>query len=159
MYFCVVEREACPSINLADGVAMDSSFEVLRQALVENDNVVVLGTERYPVRYTPKRRLRELDFLFNGNEMRGLEQNPETKSGWAKMARAGKKVMQFLIANSTKGRLSSVPSAKIRKHHYIRIVETNPGNRDFLPVWRPSACSDSRRLRIEMHQSHALPPI
>jgi len=40
---------------------MDSSFEqtlveVWRQALVENANVVVLGTERYPVRYTPKRR-------------------------------------------------------------------------------------------------------
>ena len=31
-----------------------------------------------------------------GRELRGLEQNPETKSRWAKMAREGKKVMQFL---------------------------------------------------------------
>jgi hypothetical protein len=29
-------------------------------------------------------------------DLRGLEQNPETKSRWAAMARAGKKVMQFL---------------------------------------------------------------
>jgi len=72
--------------------------EVWRQALVENADVVVLGTERYPVRSTPKRRLREVDFVFDGNEIRGLEQNPETKSRWAQMARAGKKVMQFLSA-------------------------------------------------------------
>ncbi|MGA8869643.1 MAG: hypothetical protein WB460_00785 [Candidatus Acidiferrales bacterium] len=70
--------------------------EVWRQALVENAKVVVLGTERYPVRRTPKRNLRQVDFEFNGNDIRGLEQNPETKSRWAQMARSGKKVMQFL---------------------------------------------------------------
>jgi hypothetical protein len=78
-----------------------SSFEqtlitVWRQVLIENADVVELGAERYPVRGTPKRGLRQVDFIFNGNEIRGLEQNPETKSRWAQMARAGKKVMQFL---------------------------------------------------------------
>jgi hypothetical protein len=34
--------------------------------------------------------------LAGGNKIRGLEQNPETKSRWAKMARAGKNVTQFL---------------------------------------------------------------
>ena len=43
---------------------MESSFEqtlveVWRQALVENAKVVVLGTERYPVRVTSKRCLRQ----------------------------------------------------------------------------------------------------
>jgi len=33
---------------------------------------------------------------FEDHELRGLEQNPDTKSRWAKMAREGKKVMQFL---------------------------------------------------------------
>jgi len=80
---------------------VDSSLEqalteVWRQVLVENAKVVVLGTERYTVRRTPKRGLRQVDFAFDGNEIRGLEQNPETKSRWAQMARAGKKVMQFL---------------------------------------------------------------
>jgi hypothetical protein len=80
---------------------MDPSFEqalieVWRQSLVENADAVELGMERYPIRSTPKRRLREVDFVFDGNQIRGLEQNPETKSSWAQMARAGKKVMQFL---------------------------------------------------------------
>jgi hypothetical protein len=80
---------------------MDLSFEqalieVWRQALGENADVVELGTLRYPVRLTPKRSLREVDFVFDGNKIRGLEQNPDTKSRWAQMARAGKKVMQFL---------------------------------------------------------------
>ena len=35
-------------------------------------------------------------FVLDGNKIRGLEQNPDTKSRWALMARAGKKVMQFL---------------------------------------------------------------
>jgi hypothetical protein len=71
-------------------------IEVWRQALVENAKVVVLGTEHYPVRSTPKRRLRQVDFVFDGIQIRGLEQNPETKSRCAQMARSGKKVMQFL---------------------------------------------------------------
>jgi hypothetical protein len=71
-------------------------IEVWRQALVENAKVVVLDTEHYPVRLTPKRRLRQVDFVFDGNKIRGLEQNPETKSRWAQLARSGKKVMQFL---------------------------------------------------------------
>ena len=80
---------------------MGLSFEqaligVWRQTVVENVKTVELGSERYPVRSTPKRRLRQVDFVFEGNEIRGLEQNPETKSNWAQMARAGKKVMQFL---------------------------------------------------------------
>jgi hypothetical protein len=80
---------------------MNPSFEqalnnVCRQVLVVNVKVVELGTEHYPVRLPPKRRLREVDFVFDGNEIRGLEQNPETKSRWAQMARSGQKVMQFL---------------------------------------------------------------
>ena len=68
--------------------------EVWRQALIENANFVELGKARYPVGKTPKRGLRQVDFVFDGNEIRGLEQNPDTKSRWAQMARSGKKVMQ-----------------------------------------------------------------
>jgi hypothetical protein len=73
-------------------------IEVWRQVLVENAEVVVLGTEHYPVHSTPKRRLRQVDFVLDGNQIRGLEQNPDTKSRWAQMARSGEKVMQFLSA-------------------------------------------------------------
>ena len=66
-------------------------IEVWRQTLVENSKTVELGSERYPVRSTPKRRLRQVDFVFEGNEIRGLEQNPQTKSRWAQMARSARK--------------------------------------------------------------------
>lgn len=72
-------------------------IEVWRQTLVENAATIELGDVRYPVRRTPKRGLREVDFVFDGHEIRGLEQNPETKSRWAQLARSGNKVMQFLI--------------------------------------------------------------
>src|ERR1700758_3171945 len=67
-------------------------IEVWRQALVENAETIELGSERFPVRRTPKRGLRQVDFVFEGKEIRGLEQNPQTKSRWAQMARPGKKV-------------------------------------------------------------------
>ena len=76
----------------------ETLVEVWRQTLVENAPAVVLGAERFPVRHTPKRGLREVDFVFEREGFRGLEQNPETKSRWAQMARSGKKVMQFLSA-------------------------------------------------------------
>jgi hypothetical protein len=94
------------------GTSFDQALtEVWRQALVENSKVVKLGTESYPVRRTPKRGLRQVDFVFDGNEIRGLEQNPETKSRWAQMARSGKKVMQFLreghyVANVVDGKIT-----------------------------------------------------
>jgi hypothetical protein len=86
-------------------------IEVWRQALVENIDVVELGADRSPVRRTPKRSLRQVDFVFEGNKIRGLEQNPETKSRWAQMARSGKKVMQFLsqgryVANVVDGKVT-----------------------------------------------------
>jgi hypothetical protein len=63
---------------------------------VENAKTVELGSERYPVRSTPNRGLRHVDFVFEGSEIRGLEQNPQTKSRWAQIARSGRKVMPFL---------------------------------------------------------------
>jgi hypothetical protein len=86
-------------------------IDVWRQILVENADVVELETERYPVQQTPKRHLRQVDFEFEGNKMRGLEQNPETKSRWAQTARSGKKVMQFLsegryVANVVDGKVT-----------------------------------------------------
>ena len=57
---------------------------------------MVLDGKRYPVRVTPRKGLRQVDFIFDRNEIRGLEQNPDTKSRWAQLSRSGKKVMQFL---------------------------------------------------------------
>ena len=51
-------------------------IEVWRQTLVENAKVVELGADRFPVKGTPKRGLRQVNFVFEGKEIRGLEQNP-----------------------------------------------------------------------------------
>ena len=80
---------------------MKTSFEeiataIWRQVLVENKAVVTLGGERYPVTRSRAKKLRQVVFDFNGESFIGIEQNPKTKSRWAAMARAGKKVMQFI---------------------------------------------------------------
>jgi hypothetical protein len=95
---------------------MNSSFEqtlveVWRQVLIENASAVELDGKRYPVRITPRKGLRQVDFMFDGNEIHGLEQNPETKSRWAVLARSGNKVMQFLsesryLANVVDGKVT-----------------------------------------------------
>jgi hypothetical protein len=94
-------------------------IEIWHQALVENADVIVSGAERYPVLITPKSRLRQVDFVLAGNTIRGLEQNPATKSRWAQMARSGKKVMQFLqdgryIANVVDGKVTIYSKAVVR---------------------------------------------
>lgn len=48
-----------------------------------------MGNQRF-------KRVKQVDSWFEDHELRGLEQNPDTKSKWAAMARQGKKVMQFL---------------------------------------------------------------
>ena len=84
---------------------------VWRQALVQNANLVELEGRRFPVRRTQRRRLRQVDFEFASEALRGIEQNPETKSRWAELARAGKKVMQFTsggryLANVVDGKVT-----------------------------------------------------
>ena len=75
----------------------ETLIEVWRQAFAENAKAVVLDGERYQITRTSKRKLRQVDFTFDGKDIRGLEQNPDTKSRWAAMLRDGKKVMQFLV--------------------------------------------------------------
>jgi hypothetical protein len=62
-------------------------------ALVVGAKFVEIEGEKYPVRETSGRRLKQVDFRFDNHELRGLEQNPDTKSKRAAMVREGKKVM------------------------------------------------------------------
>ncbi len=57
---------------------------------------MTLEDRKFPVQRTSRSRLREVDFQFEEQKLRGLEQNPKTASRWAQLARQGKKVMQFL---------------------------------------------------------------
>jgi hypothetical protein len=76
----------------------EALISVWRQTLEENSNLVELGGKRFAVRRTQRDRLRQVDFEFEGRALRGVEQNPQTRSRWAELARKGQKVMQFLSA-------------------------------------------------------------
>lgn len=95
----------------------EALLAVWRQALEENANIVELGGRRYPVQRTKRRRLRQVDFELDGQPLRGIEQNPETKSQWAELARAGQKVMQFTsggryVANVADSKLTLYSGAR-----------------------------------------------
>jgi len=76
--------------------ALDEALvAVWRQALVDGLKTVTLDSRSYPVRTTPNKKLRQVDFEHEGESFRGLEQNPKTKSRWAELSRKGAKVMQF----------------------------------------------------------------
>lgn len=88
----------------------DTLISVWRQALVDDAGTVTLESETYPVRRTGRLKLREVDFRFKAEMLRGLEQNRNTNSRWAQLAREGRKVMQFLtdrryIANVVDGKV------------------------------------------------------
>jgi hypothetical protein len=92
---------------------MNPSFEqtliaVWRQTLVEDTMAVELDGSCYPVRRTPKRGLRQVDFIFKGNEIRELELKPDTRSEWAKLARSGKRVHLVALFESALGSCSTV---------------------------------------------------
>jgi hypothetical protein len=92
---------------------IDEAFlSVWRQALVEQKKIITVGDATFSVRRTAKHHLAQIDFEVDGVEFRGLEQNPQTKSRWAKMARDGAKVMQFLRA----GRYIGVVTDGALKH-------------------------------------------
>jgi hypothetical protein len=74
----------------------DALVAVWRQALVERAKSVTLGEATFPVVVLKSKRLRTVEFRVDGQAISGVEQNPNTKSRWAEMARAGKKVMQFM---------------------------------------------------------------
>jgi hypothetical protein len=71
-------------------------ISVWRQSLVEDSKIVTLHGESFPVLKTSKMRLKQITFQFDGRTIRGIEQNPVTKSRWAALARVGQRVMQFV---------------------------------------------------------------
>jgi len=74
----------------------ETLISVWRQVLVEDAKTVALEGQSYIVRQTSRSKLREVDFRFENQMLRGLEQNPNTGSRWAELARVGTKVLQFL---------------------------------------------------------------
>jgi hypothetical protein len=49
----------------------DALLTVWRQSLLENKKTVTLEDASFPVRSTAKRKLKQIDFQFDGKELRG----------------------------------------------------------------------------------------
>jgi hypothetical protein len=71
-------------------------IHVWRQTLVDKSETVKLGSESYRVTQSKAKRLRQVEFVFEGKTIIGIQQNPNTKSKWAEQARTGKNIMQFI---------------------------------------------------------------
>jgi len=86
---------------------------VWRQALAESTDDVKITGRHFLVCRPPKKLVRQVDFHFGDEAVRGLEQNPRTSSVWARLAREGHRVMQFL----SEGRyIANVVDGKVTQH-------------------------------------------
>lgn len=93
----------------------ETLLSVWRQALVEEAQVVELSGRSFRVTRTKSRRLRAVEFEYEGHRISGIEQNPDTGSRWAALAQQGQRVMQFSLnrryfANVAEGKLLRYPA-------------------------------------------------
>jgi hypothetical protein len=95
----------------------EALLSVWQQVMVQNARTATLEEETYLVRRTSRSKLREVDFKFEDRALRGVEQNPDTNSRWAKLAREGKKVMQFL---EQRRYVAVVVDGKVISYHSTR---------------------------------------
>ena len=98
----------------------DVLVSVWRQALVDGQAEVTVGRRRFPVSFTKRKQLRSVSFSYGRRQFFGIEQNPDTKSRWAALAREGKPVMQFshksqYIANVNQGNVFRYPAWRSHK--------------------------------------------
>lgn len=63
---------------------------------------VLVEAKRFRVTRTGSQRLRTVRFVMGGKEYQAIEQNPEKPSRWGKLAREGKRVVQFRDLESQK---------------------------------------------------------
>jgi hypothetical protein len=95
----------------AVGSLGEALVEVWRQALQQGGSAVTLGDREFPVTRTPNRGLRAVHVVRAGLSLYGIEQNPRTRSAWAKLAQRGHLIMQFsfrgtYVANVCDGKLT-----------------------------------------------------
>jgi hypothetical protein len=95
----------------------DALTSVWRQALIERKSEVELEDAVYLVGRTRSKGLRTVEFTSSGHRIDGIEQNPETASRWAQLARKGQRIMQYrvgrrYVANVCEGKLLRYPAWK-----------------------------------------------
>lgn len=112
-------RDARPGLAPAEAGPTDpmtlgeTLVSVWQQALADESAAVTLDSGSHRVTRTRSRGLRIVEFEFEGRRLTGIEQNPDTASRWAALARQGQLVMQF----STGGRyFANVAEGKVMRY-------------------------------------------
>ena len=104
----------------------ETLLTVWQQALVDEKPVVTLGSKSYPVQMSLKKKLRTVEFTFGAHSITGIEQNPATKSVWAKLAREGKRIMQFSCADRYIGNVAEGRLTRYGAWQSLALPEPNP---------------------------------
>jgi hypothetical protein len=97
------------------GTLGETLISIWQQVLTERKSTVQIGPTQYPVGVSRSSRLRTVDFTYRRHRFAGIEQNPETSSRWATLAREGHRIMQFTcdgryVANVCDGKLTRYPA-------------------------------------------------
>lgn len=88
--------ERSPAKSAENDAFREALVAVWRQVMEEGKDVVELADQAPRVTYTRAKKLRQARFRVEDRWLVGIEQNPKTQSRWAKLAREGHRVMQFL---------------------------------------------------------------
>lgn len=91
----------------------ETLVNVWQQALADESPTVEIEGRSYRVSQTRSRKLRTVDFEYGGHRLTGIEQNPDTASRWADLARQGQRVMQF---SSGRRYFANVAEAKLLRY-------------------------------------------
>jgi hypothetical protein len=88
---------------------------IWQQVLAERKSAVQIGAKQYAVGVTRSSGLRTVEFTYRRHRVAGIEQNPDTSSRWAALAREGRRIMQFncdgrYVANVCDGKLTRYPA-------------------------------------------------
>ncbi len=95
----------------------ETLISVWKQSLADGKQEVELGSECFPVTVFRAKKLRSVEFRYDDLGIVGIEQNHNTTSRWAALAREGKRIMQFrskgrYVANVCEGNLLRYPAWK-----------------------------------------------
>lgn len=93
----------------------ETLISIWQQVLAERKSAVEIHRTQYAVGVTRSSRLRTVEFTFRRYRFAGIEQNPDTSSRWAALAREGQRIMQFncdgrYVANVCDGKLTRYPA-------------------------------------------------
>jgi hypothetical protein len=101
----------------------ETLVEVWRQVLVEGKPRVELAGKSYPVTATRAKKLCAVRFEYAPYHIDGIEQNPETASRWALLAREGKRIMQFSLERRYFGNVAEGELVRYPAWHALELPE------------------------------------